>query len=188
MPNGVLTTKTSSTIVGPVTLNNTGTFTVTVQNGSGGATSNGVGLTVNGPSPSISSISPSPNPPIAGQQFTLTIYGSNFNSSTAQILFTGPSCSPCTVPNGVLTTKTSSTIVGPVTLYNTGSFTVTVQNGSGGATSNGVGLTVNAASPSISSISPSPNPPIAGQQFTLTIYGSNSMGKPLVRPVRLEEV
>ena len=173
MPNGVLTTKTSSTIVGPVTLYNTGSFTVTVQNGSGGATSNGVGLTVNAASPSISSISPSPNPPIAGQQFTLTINGSNFDPSSAQILITGTLCTPCTVPNGVLTTKTASTIVGPVTLNNSGSFTVTVQNGSGGATSNGVGLTVNAASPSISSISPSPNPPIATQQFTLTINGSN---------------
>lgn len=68
--------------------------------------------------------------------------GSNFNPATAQFLFNGPGCCPCTVPNSVLTTKNANLMIGPVRLNTAGSYTVSVQNGSGGATSNGLSLTV----------------------------------------------
>jgi hypothetical protein len=128
---------------------------------------------VGAPTPSISSLSPNPNPPVAGQQVSLTINGSNFDPSTVEILITGTACSPCTVPNGVLTTKTSSQVIGPVTLNNSGSFSVSVKNVGSGLQSGTLSLTVNAPTPSISSLSPNPNPPRAGQQFSLTINGSN---------------
>jgi pimeloyl-ACP methyl ester carboxylesterase len=170
VPNGVLTTKTSNQLVGPVTITTPGTFTIQVQNGSGTTLSNGASLTVNPPTPSISSISPTT---VTAGTFSLTINGSNFNTSNAQIVVTGPNCpttTSCVVPNGVLTIKTSNQLVGPVTINTTGSFTVQVQNGSGTTLSNGATLTVNAAAPSISNISPTTVP--AGT-FSLTINGSN---------------
>jgi len=85
--------------------------------------------------PSITAYVTTPSSPAVGQQFTITITGNNFNSSTAQILFSGPGCSPCTVPNGVLSTESATLLMGPVTLNTAGSYTLAVQNGAGGATS-----------------------------------------------------
>src|SRR6185369_11170062 len=153
VPNGVLTTKTSTQLVGPVTINTAGSFTIQVQNGSGTTLSNGATLTVNPADPSISTISPTT---VTAGTFSLTINGSNFNSSTARIVVTGPNCptsTSCVVPNNVLTAKTSSQLVGPVTINTAGSFTIQVQNGTG-TLSNGRTLTVNPADPSISTISP----------------------------------
>jgi hypothetical protein len=143
IPNNVLTTKTSTQIAGPVTLNNSGSFNITAQNGSGGGESNVLTLTVGTATPSLTAYSTTPSSPVAGQQFTLNLSGNNFDPSTAEFLFTGPGCSPCTVPNSVLTTKSATLLIGPVTLNTAGSYTLTVQNGSGGAPSNGLSLTVN---------------------------------------------
>src|ERR1051326_1471891 len=66
--------------------------------------------------PSINNISPTT---VTTGSFSLTINGSNFNTSTAQIVLTGPNCptiTSCVVPNGVLTTKPSGQLVGPVPL------------------------------------------------------------------------
>ena len=171
VPNGVLTSKSGNQIVGPVTINTAGSFTIQVQNGSGGTLSNGANLTVNAPAtPSISNISPTSVTP---GTFSLTINGSNFNTSTAQIVVTGPSCpttTSCVVPNGVLTSKSSNQIVGPVTINTTGTFTIQVQNGSGNTLSNGATLTVNPATPSITNISPTS---VTAGAFSLTINGSN---------------
>src|ERR1019366_5010033 len=103
--------------------NTADTYAVSAQNGAGGATSNSLNLTV-GTALTISGLNPSPNPPLAGKQFSLTINGGGFDPNTVQILFNGPNCSPCTVPNGVLTTKTGNTMVGPVTLNTAGAYAV----------------------------------------------------------------
>src|SRR5215213_3643075 len=169
VPNGVLTSKTSTRLVGPLTINNLGTYTIHVQNGSGATLSNGASLSVSD-TPSISSISPTT---VAAGTFSLTINGSNFNTSNAQIVVTGPNCpttTSCVVPNGVLTTKTSNQLVGPVTINTAGSFTIQVQNGSGTTLSNGATLTVNPSAPSITNISPTT---VMAGTFSSTINGSN---------------
>jgi hypothetical protein len=72
----------------------------------------------------------------------LTINGSNFDPATVEILVIGTNCAPCAVPNGVLTTKTSSQVIGPVTLNNSGNFSVAVKNTASGLQSGTLTLTV----------------------------------------------
>lgn len=92
--------------------------------------------------PVIDGIVSSPDMPAVAKNFSLSVTGSNFDPATAQIVITGTNCSPCTVPNGVLTTKTSGTITGPVTLNNSGSFGVSIKNVASGLTSNGLSLII----------------------------------------------
>jgi len=127
--------------------------------------------------PTITAYSTSPSSPAAGQQFTINISGNNFNASTAQILFSGPGCSPCTVPNGALNTKTATLLIGPVTLNTAGSYTVSVQNGSGGATSNGLPLTIGSSSDGAALVSetvPANSQVTQGQSFTKSWIMRNS--------------
>jgi hypothetical protein len=173
VPNGVLITKTSNQLLGPVTINSPGSFTIQVQNGSGTTLSNGATLTVNPATPSISIISPTT---VTAGTFSLTINGSNFNTSNAQIVLTGPNCptaTSCVVPNNVLTTKTSNQLVGPLTINAAGSFTIRVQNGAGGTLSNGATLTVQSLpAPSITAISPSA-PQVGGIDQNVLVIGDN---------------
>ncbi len=161
--NGVLSTKTTTQVVAPVTLNNAGDFTIQVRNGNAGPLSSSATLTITA-IPSISSISPTS---VGAGVFSETINGSNFDPATVEVVINGPSCSPCTVPNSALTTKTSSQVVAPVTLGNTGSFTFQVRNGSSGTLSNSKTLTVNSVV--INNISPTSR---ATGSFNLTINGS----------------
>jgi hypothetical protein len=140
VPNNVLAIKTSTQIVGPVTIFNPGTYNIAIQNGSGGPTSNTQTLTVN--APSTSGISPT-SITASTNSFSLTINGNNFDPSGAIIVVTGPGCSSCTVPNNVLTTKTGSQIVGPVTIFNPGTYGIAIQNGVNGPVSNRQSLSVN---------------------------------------------
>jgi len=163
----VLTTKNSGQLVGPVTINDVGSFTIRVQNGSSGTLSNGATLPVNAASLSISNISPTT---VLTGQFSLTINGTAFDPATARIVITGPNCptnTSCVVPNNVLTTKNSGQLVGPVTINDAGSFTIRVQNGSAGTLSNGATLTVNTASttPTIS-VTPSSGPQLTTNFIT----------------------
>src|SRR4051794_25035180 len=79
-----------------------------------------------GYSQSITAYSTNPSPVIAGQQFMLNISGNNFNAATALFRFNGPGCNPCTVPNNVMTSKSSTLLIGPVTLNTAGNYTVAV--------------------------------------------------------------
>lgn len=171
--NGLLSTKTASQVVAPVTLATAGSYNITVQNGAGGGQSNALTLVIGTPTPTLNSFVTTPSSPAASQQFTIDLSGSNFDPSSAQVLFTGPGCAPCTIPNANLTTKNATLLIGSITLSSTGSFTVTVQNGSSGTQSNGLPLTVGSVTPSLSNLSTNPNPPVAGQQFTLTLNGTN---------------
>ena len=142
--NGELTTRSATVLVGPVTLRAAGAFTIEVQNGSGGPPSNGITLTViPPPTPSITGVSPTMIS--VGVRTSLTITGTDFDPASAQIVVVGGACSPaspCLVPNGDLTTRTTSQIVGPVTLGTAGSFTIQIQNGAAGGLSNAVTVTV----------------------------------------------
>ena len=52
-----------------------------------------------------------PNPPVVGYPATITVNGTYFDPAAAQILLTGPGCSPCTISNAQLTTKTATSLV-----------------------------------------------------------------------------
>ena len=161
----------SSTQVSGQAILAAGSFTVTVRNNVTGLTSNGVSLTVSSPAvaPVINQLTTSPNPPINGQAFTITLNGTDFSGSNSTIFFSGPGCSsPCSI-----NASGSSTQVSGQAILAAGSFTVTVRNNVTGLTSNGVSLTVNAGTPTISSMTRSPNPPINGQAFNFTITGTN---------------
>ncbi len=140
--NGALSSKSTTKLVASVTLAQTGSFTVAVRNGSSGTLSNTRTITVIDPPPppppvpSVSSVSTNPSSPIEDQTFQITVNGSDFNTSNAQVVLNGPGCGPCVLNNGSMTSKTSTRLVGPVTVSQSGSFTVAVRNGSGGTLSN----------------------------------------------------
>ena len=167
--NSALTAKTATSLTGPATLGN-GSFTVAIQNTASGAASSTLPLTV-GSGPSVTSLSTVPTTPLASQQFSLTIVGTNFDPASATIVITGPSCTPCTVATSALTAKSATSITGPVTVGG-GSFTVAVQNTATGATSGSLPLTVGAA-PTLTSLSTAPTTPLGNQQFSITIVGTN---------------
>ncbi len=168
--NSALTAKSATSITGPATLG-AGSFTIAVQNTATSATSGTLPLTVATP-PALTSLSTTPATPLASQAFSLTIVGTGFDTATATIVITGPSCTPCTVANSALTAKSATSITGPATL-GAGSFTVAVQNTATGATSGtSLALTVGVV-PTLTSLSTTPAPPVGGQAFSLTIVGTN---------------
>ncbi len=161
--NSALTTKTSTQLVAPLTLNTVGNFRIQVQNGPTGTLSNRESLTVN--APSISNLSPATVP---SGTFSLAINGTNFNPANAQIVATGPSCTPCVFANNALTTRTTTQLAASLTLNTRGNFTIQVQNGADGTLSNRPTLTVNPIS--IGSVSPTRAP---NGTFSLTVNGTN---------------
>jgi hypothetical protein len=156
--NGTLATKTAAQVVAPVTLTTAGSYNIYAQNGSCGGQSNSLTLVIGTPTPSLTALVTSPSSPTAGQQFTIDISGNNFDPSTAQIQFTGSGCAPCTVSNGSLTTKNATLLIGSTTLSTAGNFTVTVQNSSSGAQSNGLPLMIGSSVPVVNSIYPTSMP------------------------------
>jgi PA14 domain len=169
--NAALTTKTATSVTGPVTLASSGAFTVAVQNGSGGTISTTLPLAV-APVPSVTSLLTTPTLPFAGEKFSFTIGGANFDPASAAVVINGPGCAPCTVANTTLTTKTAASLTGPATLASAGAFTFAVKNVATGAISGTEPLTV-APVPSLTSLLTTPTIALAGQKFTLTISGAN---------------
>jgi hypothetical protein len=129
------------------------------------------GFTVAGQNPILTSLSTIPASPVAGQTFSLTAAGANFDPASAVILINGPGCSPCTVANATLTAKSAGSLTGPVTL-GSGTFTAAVQNLASGAISGALPLAVGAV-PVLTSLSTTPSSPLATQQFSLTLNGAN---------------
>ena len=166
--------------------NDPDTWTVRVTNPNGQA-SNTFGFTVVAPTPIVSSLTTSPSPPTTAGSFIFTINGSNFFPAGALIQVTGPGCAPCTIPNSVLTTKTTTTLVGPATLTTAGTYSFVVQNGflaqtgGPGPRSSGTNVTVTSGTvaPTISSVSPNPVTGSTSAQ-TVTINGANFVDKPTV--------
>jgi RHS repeat-associated protein len=168
--NATLTAKSAASVTGLVTLG-AGSFTAAVQNVATGAISGTLPLVV-AAIPSLTSLSTAPAPPLAGQQFSITVNGANFDPASATILITGPACTPCTIPNAALTAKSAVSLTGPVTLAS-GSFTVAVQNLATGATSGTFPLVLGEPTPTVTSLSTTPTPPVASQSFSLTVSGTN---------------
>jgi hypothetical protein len=92
--NSVLTTKNATLLIGPVTLNTAGSYTVSVQNGSGGATSNGQSLTIGSAAPTISNVSPPTMPASTTALTTLTVTGLNFSTTGGHLHFVDPNSNP----------------------------------------------------------------------------------------------
>ncbi len=166
------------------TQNDPDNWTVKVTNPNGGWSSSAFPFAVVAPTPVISSIATNPVSPTTGT-FTFTINGSGFSSAAALIHVTGPGCTPCTIPNNVLTTKTTSTLSGPATLNTAGSYSFVVQNGflvsngSAGPQSGGANVTVTSAivAPTITSVSPNPVTGSPSSQ-TITINGTGFVNTP----------
>ena len=148
-----------------------GTFTVTVftpspAGGSGGVTTSAPSFTVNNLTPTVTTINPT-NTAAGGNAFTLTVNGTNF-VSTSVVNWNGSARSTTYVS----TTQVTAAITA-ADILTAGTFPVTVTNPApGGGTSNSVNFTVNAAAPTITSISPTSGN--AGRSaFTLTVNGAN---------------
>ena len=152
-----------------------GSYPVTVFNPTpGGGVSGAVNLGVNNPIPTVSTISPASR--IAGDPgFTLTVNGSNFNSSST-VRFGGS--------NRTTTLASSSRLTVQITAADiaiSGSYPITVFNAApGGGTSNAVNLSVASPPVSIGSISPS-SKTAGGVDFTLTVTGTNFTSSSVVQ-------
>jgi len=152
-----------------------GTHPITVLNPTpGGGTSNSVDFTVNNPAPTLSSISPTSRT-AGGAAFTLTVNGTNFNSSSV-VRFNGNNRTTTLVSSTQMTAQILAADIATGGIYPITVFTPTP----GGGVSGAVNLTVNNLAPTISSLSP--NSVLAGSAaFTLTVNGTNFVSTSVVR-------
>ena len=112
---------------------------------------------------SLASLSPA-SATAGGPAFTLTVNGSGFLSGAA-VLWNGSPLSTSYVSGSQLNASVPASLIA-----SQGSASVTVQN-PGGATSNALTFTINAPTPSLSSLSPN-SATAGGPAFTLTANGS----------------
>jgi hypothetical protein len=138
-----------------------GTASITVATTAG--TSSASTFTVQSGTPTITGISPT-SATAGGVGFTLTVNGSNFDSS-AKVNWNG-SALTTTFVNG--TQVTAAVPANLIASAGTANITVTTNAGTSSATS----FTVQAAAPTITSISPT-SATVGGSAFTLTVNGSN---------------
>jgi hypothetical protein len=82
------------------------------------------------PAPGFTTAYIFPTIPAAGQAFTLWLYGTSFNTSTAQVVLTGPSCPAGCVFNPSY--KQATLLSTTATLGAKGNYTVAVRNGATG--------------------------------------------------------
>ncbi len=143
-----------------------GNATVTVTDGA--ATSGSSKLTINA-APTVTSLNPSAVV-AGGAGFTLTVTGTGF-ASGAQVQWNG---NPLVTTFGTATQLTAAVTASMVASV----ASVTVQVNLGGASSNGVTLTVNGP-PSISSLSPASA--AVGGALTLTVNGSGFVSSSVVQ-------
>jgi len=140
-----------------------GSASVTVQ-APGGATSNSLGFSITAPTPSLNSISPA-TAVAGGTTLALTVTGSSlvsgdtvlWNGSALSTTFGSATQLSATVPSSLLSTP--------------GSASVAVQ-APGGVTSNSLGFSITAPTPSLISISPT-TALAGGGSFTLTMNGGS---------------
>ncbi|MBZ5642600.1 MAG: choice-of-anchor D domain-containing protein [Acidobacteriia bacterium] len=152
-----------------------GTFNVSVANPApGGGASGNSQFTVNNPAPTITTLSPT-SAIAGGVAFTLTVNGTNFNSSSV-VNFNGA---------GKTTTFVSATqvtaAIPAADIAAAGTFNVTVTNPApGGGTSAISAFTVNNPVPTITTISPT-SASAGGVAFTLTVNGTNFNSSSVVK-------
>ena len=135
--------------------------------------------------PTLSRVSTSPPRPTTDQPITLALAGSNISPADVELVITGPGCTPCVVPNEVLSSSTESRVVAPASLVNPGTYAIALRNGSS-TVSNSFSITVggpaSAAGLSVHSIDTAPRNPAVAQpfEFTLTGGGLNRRGMQVV--------
>jgi photosystem II stability/assembly factor-like uncharacterized protein len=146
---------------------NAGTAQVTVMNPApGGGTSNALTFTIDNPAPTTLSISPS-SAGAGGAQFTLTVNGTNFVSSSS-VQWNGTGLATAFVNGGQVTATVPASDIA-----NGGTTQVTVLNPApGGGTSNAQTFTIDNPVPTATSLSPTKTT-AGGAQFTLTLNGTN---------------
>ena len=159
----VSATQVTATVTSTVLATTAGSpISVTVVNGSATPASSGIDFTVSGPT--ITLMSPT-SAAAGGASFTLTVAGSNFNS-TSVVYWNATALA-------TVGSTTSAQITATVTnalLASAGSQTITVQNGSAAATSNTGTFTVNG--PTLTGLSAT-SAPAGTSSLTLTVYGTN---------------
>ena len=151
-----------------------GTFNVTVTNPApGGGTSGASPFTVNNPVPTITSLSPS-SALAGGAAFTLTVNGTNFNSSSV-VNFNGTAATTTVVSATQVTAAITAAQIATA-----GSLNVTVTNPApGGGTSGNSSFAVNNPAPTITSLSPT-SAIKGGTAFTLTVNGTGFVSASVV--------
>ncbi len=147
----------------------TSTDSITANNAGGSVSNSEAFAVVNAPTPTITTLSPT-SATAGGAQFTLTVTGTNIYQGVS-VRWNGTALATTWVSSSG---NTQATATVPASLFNTvssvGSASITAINVSGSA-STAATFTVNAPSPSITSLSPNPTP-AGGAQFTLTVNGS----------------
>ncbi|MGZ5480375.1 MAG: alpha/beta fold hydrolase [Pyrinomonadaceae bacterium] len=134
-----------------ITLNVVGQYGIRVNN-PGGQQSNTFNFNVQAASPSISSISPS-SPTRSDSDQNVQVSGSNFQSGLTVTVFI-PGGGTATLSGSQIQSVTPTSFTMVITLNVVGQYGIRVNN-PGGAQSNTFNFNVQAANPSISSISPS---------------------------------
>lgn len=130
------------------------------------------------PAPTITTLSPT-STTAGGAGFTLTVFGSNFESSSV-MRWNGSNRLTALVSSTQLTAQISASDIAA-----TGTAAVTVFNPApGGGTSNASNFAINTSpinpTPSINSLDPTCTP-VGGQAFTLTVAGLNFVPSSVVR-------
>jgi len=152
-----------------------GTASVTVFNPApGGGTSSGLTFTINNPLPTTTTLSPAVAT-AGGAAFTLTVGGTNFNSSSV-VRWNGSNRTTTFVS---ATQLTASITAADIAIGGTASVTV-FNPAPGGGTSNSQIFLINNPMPTTTTITPSTR--IAGSStFTLTVNGTNFNASSVVR-------
>lgn len=151
-----------------ITLNVVGTYGIRVNNPSG-AQSNTFNFSVQAANPSINSISPS-SPTRSDSDQSVSVFGSNFVSGLTVTVFI-PGGGTATLSGSQIQSVSSGSFTMVITLNVVGQYGVRVNN-SGGAQSNTFNFTVQSATPSISSVSPS-SPTRSDSNQNVSVFGSN---------------
>ena len=147
-------------------LTTAGTATVKVQNPNG-LVSNTIIFTIGTPSsiPTLTSVSPT-SATVGGAAFTLTVSGTNFNSTSA-VLWNN-TLLPTTYGGP---TQLTATVAAPL-IASAGSATISVNSAAAGTSNTLPFPIVSLSAPAISSLNPASVPPNS-QAFLLTVFGSN---------------
>src|ERR1039458_5973278 len=148
-----------------------GTASVLVHN-PGGSNTSAVAFPIPPPAPSLSSLSPA-SATAGGPAFTLTVNGSGFLAGSI-VLWNGSALSTNYVGGTQLTASVPANQIA-----SQGTASVTVSN-PGVGTSNAVTFTINAPTPSISTLSPN-SATAGGLAFILTINGSGFLSGSIVQ-------
>jgi pimeloyl-ACP methyl ester carboxylesterase len=126
-----------------------------------GVSSSPIALLVRAAVPTLSRLTTDPFAPVAGQPFTFALDGTNLNTATAEVLFSGPGCTPCIIQTNALA-KTPTRITGSTQLEAAGEYTVAVRNRPSAAPSGTITMHVLPGGPPLPGLLQLPNTGTAG--------------------------